>query len=519
MKKTLLTCMAVLALFAIAGSASAITCTIDQRPAATLLVPRFAVSLNQDATVLRDTPASFDTLITIGNASSAPMIAHVSVFNQRSTLVLDFNVALTGFDIQSWRMSDVISGLLPSTPINVFHEGPDTSVDPSPEDACQRNPLSAVYPSAGGYLRVKPATAALSATTDDPILATTAYPIPALPPNGTFVKQIIDSLDLTDDALGCDDSTVDGITAGAAVGYVTVDHANYCNLSNPSDENYYIFNAMGNENNLYGDIIFISGEGVGTYGASAIAIESDPSFAGSAQSVLRTRTFYARYWDPLSVDFAPCSNCGNGNPEQDLLISSPWNVGIGDQREPLGLKWAARYFTNAAVISNITVWRASAGALADLTGSPGTACTDVEPTVQLNFFDEDENGVSQIGPGPCPSPCSTPPPPTFNFPLETNVAVVTDFTLPPPENGVNAGWVSMDFNNPTEGTVLDQAYVSYQFNGGAAFISAHVPGVQLDPSACEPLGLIGLVNPVIPAIPGGVDGSGVPIPPPAGVGP
>jgi hypothetical protein len=114
----------------------------------------------------------------------------------------------------------------------------------------------------------------------------------------------------------------------------------------------------------------------------------------------------------------------------------------------------------------------------------------VEPTVQLNFFDEDENGVSQIGPGPCPSPCSTPPPPTFNFPLETNTRVVTDFTPPPPEGAVNAGGVSMDFNNGTEGTNLDQAYVSYQFNGGSAFISAHVPGVQLDPSACNPLGVL-----------------------------
>src|SRR5262245_26418730 len=85
MKKTFLTCMAVLALFAIAGSAGAITCTIDQRPAATLLVPRFAVSLNGDATIKRGTPDSVDTLLAIGNASIAPMIAHVSVFNARST--------------------------------------------------------------------------------------------------------------------------------------------------------------------------------------------------------------------------------------------------------------------------------------------------------------------------------------------------------------------------------------------------------------------------------------------------
>ncbi len=43
-----------------------------------------------------------------------------------------------------------------------------------------------------------------------------------------------------------------------------------------------------------------------------------------------------------------CANCGNGIADQDLLLCSPWNVGIGDQREPLGLKWAARYFANAA---------------------------------------------------------------------------------------------------------------------------------------------------------------------------
>ena len=515
MKKTFLTCMAVLALFAIAGSAGAITCTIDQRPAATLLIPRFTVTLNADATVDNSSPTAVDTLVAIGNASSAPMIAHVSVFNQRSTLVLDFNVALTGFDIQTWRMSDILSGTLPSTPIDKSHVGPDLATDPSPDDACQRNPLSAVYPAANGYLRVKPATAALSATVDDPVLATTAYPIPAWPAGSTFAKQVVDSLDQTDDALGCGDSTVDGVTAGPAIGYITIDHANYCNLSNPSDPNYYAFDAMGNENNLFGDVIFLSHAGIGTYGAGAIAIESDPSFSGANQSdAVRTRTFYARYWFPSTETL--CANCGSGDPETDLSLSSPWNEGVGDQREPLGLKWAARYFTNPAVISSFDVWRASSGVLTDLTGSPAGDCTDVEPTVQLNFFDEDENGVSQIGPGPCPSPCSTPPPPTFNFPLETNRRFVTDFTLPAPNPAtVNAGWVSMAFNNLTEGTNLDQAYVAYEFDGGAAFISAHFPGVQLDPSACEPLGVTG-INPVIPVIPGGVLGDGNP---PAGVGP
>jgi hypothetical protein len=49
MKKTFLTCMAVVALLAIASSAGAITCTIDQRPAATLLIPYFQATFTRTA--------------------------------------------------------------------------------------------------------------------------------------------------------------------------------------------------------------------------------------------------------------------------------------------------------------------------------------------------------------------------------------------------------------------------------------------------------------------------------------
>jgi len=85
MKKTLVTCAVLVALFAVAGSASAVTCTVDQRPAATLLVPWFQVTFNPDGSPQTTTSASlapaFDTIVTIGNASAAPTIAHVSVFN------------------------------------------------------------------------------------------------------------------------------------------------------------------------------------------------------------------------------------------------------------------------------------------------------------------------------------------------------------------------------------------------------------------------------------------------------
>ena len=121
MKKTFVACLAVVALFAVATSASAITCTTDQRPAATLLIPYFQATFNPDGTILASGPSALDTIVTIGNASSAPMIAHVSIFSQYSEFVLDFNIALTGFDIQSFSMASILRGFLPQTPISTAH--------------------------------------------------------------------------------------------------------------------------------------------------------------------------------------------------------------------------------------------------------------------------------------------------------------------------------------------------------------------------------------------------------------
>src|SRR5262249_6270545 len=143
------------------------------------------------------------------------------------------------------------------------------------------------------------------------------------------------------------------------------------------------------------------------------------------------RTFYAKYWDPFTEVF--CTNCGSGNPNTDLSISAPWDAGFGDQREPLGLKWAARWFDlGTTVTSFFRVWRSSPA---------GGDCDVSAPTVALTFFDEDENTVTQ---GVCPSPCSQP---TFNFPLETQLRNITDFSHP---SGV-AGWVNMSFLNASNG--------------------------------------------------------------------
>lgn len=475
MKKTLMTCLAIATLFAIAGSASAITCTIDQHPAATLLVPYFEATFAPDGNPLGTGPDSRDTLVTICNASSAPMIAHASVFNERTELVLDFNIALTGFDCQSMSMARVLSGFLPATPVTTLHAA-------SANDACQRNPSAGVYSPpvvTGEYLRIRPVD---TATPLDNTLATTLYPQPSWPAGSSFAQGVLDSLDETDDSVAC--GGVDGTITNPIRGYMTIDHANYCNLSNPSDPNYYLRDAIGMENNLFGEVVFTSGSGIPTMGGSTVNIEADPSLAGDATNDPRVRTFYARY---VGTD-VPCSP---GNCSQ--FSTNPWNEGVGDQREPLGLKYAARWFSTTGVTSNFNVWRSSSGSLTDLLRDGH--CDTIEPVVTLSFFDEDENTVTS---GVCPSPCTAP---TFNFPLETQRTNISKFSGGLP--AFAAGWVSMNFFNPgaPNGGSLDQAWVEYDFQGPGAFLSASTPATQLDPSNCNPLGVDGAVATIAPAIP------------------
>jgi hypothetical protein len=484
MKKTLMTCLAIAALFAIAGSASAITCTIDQRPAATLLVPYFEATFNPDGTPLGAGANARDTLVTICNASSAPMIAHVNVFSERTELVLDFNIALTGFDCQSMSMARVLSGFLPSTPITTSHVA-------ATADACQRNSSALAGVGAGRYIRIRPVD---TATPLDNSLATTLYPQPAWPGGSSFAQGVLDSLDETDDSIAC--GGVDGTIENPIRGYVTIDHANYCNLSNPSDPLYYSRDAIGMENNLFGEVIFTSGSGIPTMGGSTVNIEADPSLAGDETSSPRVRTFYARYVGSDTL-------CSPGNcPLFAAALpggGGTWNEGIGDQREPLGLKYAARWFSAGGVVSNFNVWRASAGSLTDLLN--GGDCDTVEPIVTLIFFDEDENTVTS---GVCPSPCRQP---TFNFPLETQRRSITSFAGSIPSFA--AGWVSMNFANTSGplGGALDQAWVEYDFQGPGAFLSASTPATQLDPSNCNPLTICAsatsctAVQVVAPAIP------------------
>src|SRR5207302_7749095 len=79
------------------------SCDIGVAPAATLLLPYFEVDI---------TNRTQDTLFTITNVTRLPQIAHVTVWTDWSFPVLDFNIYLTGYDVQGISMNQVLSGTI-----------------------------------------------------------------------------------------------------------------------------------------------------------------------------------------------------------------------------------------------------------------------------------------------------------------------------------------------------------------------------------------------------------------------
>src|SRR4051812_12198127 len=91
-----------------ARPAAAVIGTIDDVPAATLLLPYFEVDLND--------PLGTNTLFSINNASATAVLAHVVIWSDLSVPVLDFNIYLTGYDVQTVNLRDIlVGGKLPRT--------------------------------------------------------------------------------------------------------------------------------------------------------------------------------------------------------------------------------------------------------------------------------------------------------------------------------------------------------------------------------------------------------------------
>src|SRR5436190_2143519 len=105
--KKLALALAVFGLLAAGRGAQAVIGTVDAVPAATLLLPYFEVDLTNADGV--------NTLFSINNASATAILAHVTLWTDLSVPTFDFNIYLTGYDVQTVSVRDIFHGIVPRT--------------------------------------------------------------------------------------------------------------------------------------------------------------------------------------------------------------------------------------------------------------------------------------------------------------------------------------------------------------------------------------------------------------------
>jgi hypothetical protein len=299
MKKTAL-CLALLGLLALGGQALAVICAIDEVPAATLLLPYFAVDYTSPD------GSGVNTLFSVNNASATAVLAHVVVWSDLSVPVLDFNIYLTGYDVQTVNLWDILhSGNLPRTASAGQDPAPPDAISPKGQFSQDIN-----FASCSGLL-----------------------PAPQLPAD--FVQHLQASL------TGRESSVLGGCAGrnlgdNIARGYITIDTVNNCTLRFPGDAGYFGPGGTGdatNQNVLWGDYFHLNSAANFADGNTLVHIEA--SGTNPETSVSGDYTFYGRYDAPA------------------------WSA--ADNREPLATNFAAR-FLNGGPFSGGTdfiVWRDS----------------------------------------------------------------------------------------------------------------------------------------------------------------
>ncbi len=257
MKKTAI-CLALLGLLALGGQAIAEIGTVDDVPAATLLLPYFVVDLND--------PNNLTTLFSINNASAAPAIAHVTLWTDLSVPTLDFNVYLTGYDVATFNLRDLFTtGTVPQT----SHS--NQAISNVGDFSLTTNPISGVGPgsvSCNGQL-----------------------PLPALPPTLLSHIQAAHTGQASPVVFG---GLCSGVDYGdnIARGYITVDSVNFCTLDFPGDTGYFIAGGQGAANNLnqlWGDYFYVDAANNFAQGETLVHIEASNALGAG------NYTFYRRY--------------------------------------------------------------------------------------------------------------------------------------------------------------------------------------------------------------------------------
>ncbi len=428
---------------ALAGESSAELCTIDAVPAATLLLPYFEVSLEGQH------PGEVNTLFSVNNASAAPAVAHITLWGDWSLPSIDFDIFLTGYDVQTVSLASVFNnGEVPIT----AHAARDVLDTISPH---KNNPAWDSAPD-------NPA---------NPLFASCDTNLP-LGTNPVLSQGLLDRI--RNGHTGQPDESFGGGCIGEAHGdgiargYVTIDNVNECNVLFPNQDGYFGTGLVSNVNQLWGDY-FIVQWGF-AFGDSLVHIE-----AGDDAFDPGDYTFYGRYVGGLATD----------------------------GREPLATTWAARYFDETLFggATDFIVWRDSKwndpGVAAFTCGVGGPDWWPLNET-QGVMFDEMEDAVEVCLPDDQPNNGISPPPdpeedPTC-FPIETGRYRVGGASVPGAdelESPFPSGWSYLNLNHTLGVGVnaglfgdIAQSWVITNLDAVDFDLSVGFPAVQLT-NACS----------------------------------
>jgi hypothetical protein len=366
------------------------SCDIAVAPAATLLLPYFEVDLAAPVSSART------TLWTVTNVTAIPQIAHVTIWSDWSFPVLDFNIFLTGYDVQAINMHDVLArGLI----------------------APERGTSNANTPGSRSLNNLSGNSNFLSTAVLNCSPASQPVQIPP-----SILSDVQTGLTTGVYSL-CGAARIGGTHANA-IGYVTIDVAATCSFTLPTEATYYSTEILF-DNVLTGDYHQVNpNPATGNYaqGNPMVHIRATPEggVAGSAPGTNLPYTFYDRY-----------------TPGTNRAI---------DRRQPLPHVFSARYIQGGTTgfATNFKTWREG------VTGS-AAACSSYINNRNLGLveavrFDERENPTT-VASEVIISPFS---PGTFTTP-ETGAIPSTSASFPPLTSGDVAGWMYLNLNNGASG--------------------------------------------------------------------
>jgi hypothetical protein len=411
--------LALMGLLILGRTASATTCGIEAAPAATLLLPYFEVAL----TCAANPNGGPNTLLSINNASTNATLAHVVVWSDLSVPVINFNVYLTGYDIQSINLCDIlVRGILPQT----ASAGQDPNDTISPKGSLSQD---INFSSCNGLL-----------------------PPPQLPTD--FVVGHLQS------SLTGQFSSAYGGCAGVAYGdniargYITVDTVSNCTLRFPGDPGYFAAGGTGDatdDNVLLGDYFYLN---VGTNSAQAytmVHIQADPN--DPETSAADQYTFYGRYVNWSAID----------------------------NRQPLATTFFARYLNNSSNTTKTIAWRDSKVNQGPFTCGQTPAWYPLGQQ-QIVIFDEQEHPqvpqsfpTSPASSGIVPFPAeatstkiggaSFPVPFSFGWILlNLNTTVAAAGSVPPEDSAAAQAWMTVSYDSQTATGHFISGYPAFQLD-------------------------------------------------------